>query len=166
MRSLTSSGLTALFAIALVWVGVHQWFSGTLMVVDELRSRVGAAHTLSTAAALKPNPEPVLRDVDTAEWPSRHTADALVEQASQQAQRQGIAIRAVSVAHHAATPSAWGRVVLEMSTTGPYAAQKSWQASLQKSHPALAVQSVRWQATPASGSGLDAQWSWVLHVRD
>lgn len=166
MRSLTSSGLTALFSIALVWVGVHEWLSSTLTVVDELRSRVGAAHPLSAAAALQPNPEPALTIVDTADWPSRHTVDALVEQASQNALRQGLAIRAVSVAHHAATPSVWGRVVLEVSTTGPYAAQKSWQASLQKSHPALAVQSVRWQATPASGSGLDAQWSWVLHVRD
>lgn len=91
----------------------------------------------------------------------RHSADALVEQASQQAKRQGLAMRAVSVAHNAATPSAWGRVALEVSTTGPYAASKAWQASLQQAHPALAVQSVRWQAASAPGAGLDAQWTRV-----
>lgn len=158
--------LTALSICALAWLAAHEWQASALTSLDQLQSQVDASLRWRGAAAQTPTPESTARGIDAKEWPSRHSADALVEQISQQAQRQGLAMRAVSVAHNAATPSAWGRVALEVSTTGPYAASKAWQASLQQAHPALAVQSVRWHAASAPGAGLDAQWTWVLHVRD
>lgn len=158
--------LAALAACSFIWFAAHEWQASALTSLDQLQSQVYSALEQPRAAAPTPTAEPATTGPDPSGWPSRHSADALVEQASQQAQRKGLAVRAVSVAHNAATPSAWGRVMLEVSTTGPYAAQKAWQASLQQVHPALAVQSVRWQAASAPVAGLDAQWTWVLHVRD
>lgn len=96
----------------------------------------------------------------------RQTVDEVVEQLSAAGLKQGLSIRSLAISHQAATPSSWGKVMLDISTTGSYAASKAWQAALMQSFPTLAVQNLRLQVSPGSTNGLDAQWTWVLHVRD
>lgn len=92
--------------------------------------------------------------------------DAVVQQASQEAVRWGLVVRSLSVSHQASTPPAWGKVTLEVSTVGTYVASKAWQSGLMQAFPSLAVQNLRLQSAPGSPGSLDAQWTWVLHVRD
>lgn len=96
----------------------------------------------------------------------RKAVNEVVQQASQTALSQGITIRSLSVSHQIASPAVWGKVTLDVSTTGTYSALKAWQSTLSQRFPALAVQSLRMQAAAAPSGGLDAQWVWVLHVRD
>lgn len=101
------------------------------------------------------------------QWPHRAEVDQVVQNASFAAVKQGLTIRSLSVSHQAATPTAWGRVTLDIATNGSYAASKAWQAALQHRHPALAVQKLQLQTgATAMPSSIDGQWTWVLHVRD
>lgn len=100
------------------------------------------------------------------EWPLRQSVDEVVQQASELAARSGVNIRSLSVSHQPASPAASGRVNLEVSAGGSYAALKAWQADVSQRFPALAVQNLRMQATAGAVNGLESQWTWVLYVRD
>lgn len=102
----------------------------------------------------------------TDQWPSRHITNEVIQQASEEASRRGMVVRSLSVTHQAATASSWGKVMLEVSTRGSYAASKAWQSALMQVNPSLAVQNLHLQAVPASPGVLDAQWTWALHVLD
>jgi hypothetical protein len=100
------------------------------------------------------------------EWPLRQSVDEVIQQASQSAVRFGVNIRSLSMSHQPASPAVWGRVSLQVSAGGSYAALKGWQADLSQHFPALGVQNLRVQAPTGSMTGLESQWSWVLYVRD
>ncbi|MCD2513773.1 hypothetical protein [Comamonas endophytica] len=114
-------------------------------------------------------PEPPASDAathQTDQWPSRHSTNEVIRQASEEASHRGIVLRSLSVTHHAATASSRGKVMLDVSTRGSYAASKVWQSALMQGNPSLAVQNLRLQAVPGSHGVLDAQWTWVLYVHD
>lgn len=101
------------------------------------------------------------------EWPLRQSVDEVIQQASQSAVRLGVNIRSLSVYHQVASPAAWGRVNLEVSAGGSYAALKGWHSAVSQKFPSLAVQNLRMQvATGGNPAGLESQWTWVLYVRD
>lgn len=100
------------------------------------------------------------------QWQPRSSIDEVVHQASLSAASLGVGVKTLAVSHQAQTPTAWGRVAVDVSATGSYSAMKSWQASMAHRFPALAVQSLRLQTDAAHAAGLSAQWVWVLHVRD
>lgn len=100
------------------------------------------------------------------EWPLRQSVDEVIQQASQSAVRLRVNIRSLSVSHQPASSAAWGRVSLQVSAGGSYAALKGWQADVSQRFPTLAVQNLRVQASAGSTAGLESQWTWVLYVRD
>lgn len=98
----------------------------------------------------------------------RTEVDAVVRAASESAKSQAMTLRTLSVSHQPASVNVWGKVTLEASASGTYAALKVWQSGLQAVFPSLAVQTLRLQSASAAPTpgGLEAQWTWVMHVRD
>jgi hypothetical protein len=122
---------------------------------------------LANESGANPLPAHAQPALNPSEWPARAEVDAVVELAGLTAQAQGVTLRSLTVSHQAASTQAWGQVTLDASTSGSYAALKAWQDGMQQAFPLLAVRSLRLQAAPAGGmGGLEAQWTWVLHVRD
>jgi hypothetical protein len=121
----------------------------------------------ATGSGANPLPAHAQPALNPSEWPTRAEVDAVVQLAGETAQAQGVTLRSLTVSHQAASTQAWGQVTLDASTSGSYAALKTWQDGMQQAFPSLAVRSLRLQAAPAGGEGgLDAQSTWVLHVRD
>lgn len=104
--------------------------------------------------------------LDPQGWPERAKAEDLVGYAGRMARVHGVHLRSITVAHHPATARDWGRVTFEVAGSGAYAGLKAWQAEMQANQPALAVQQLRWQSGRNSAGLLEAQWTWVLYVRD
>jgi hypothetical protein len=98
--------------------------------------------------------------------PFRHSIDYVVQRIGEEAARQGLALRSLSIAHQAASPSAIGTVGLEVSTLCQYASCKAWQSVLTQTFPSLAVRSLRLQPAAGSSGEIDAQWTLVLYVQD
>lgn len=133
------------------------------LLVHQARAQVGV-NPLSNAGV----PLPITKtNIETANWPLRLDVDEVLRHAGEIAEAQGVALRTISVSHQDASVQAWGRVTLDVSASGRYAALKAWQSAMQKDFSSLSVQSLRLQGNPNSGPGdLDVQAIWVLHVRD
>jgi hypothetical protein len=131
--------------------------------VEQARAQL-AADPLPNADTAVPTLHANLEPVN---WPLRADVNEVLRHAGETAQTQGVALRTISVSHQDASVQAWGRVTLDVSAFGRYAALKAWQSAMQKDFSSLSVQSLRLQGNPSSGSGdLDAQAIWVMHVRD
>lgn len=165
LRSPAFHMLAALVVCSLVAVCAHQLGARSQGEVQQMQAELIASTRQNALPGLLP-PAAQTPAHEAAPWPLRQTVDEVVQQASQEALRAGVGVRSLSVSHQSASPAAWGRVNLEVSASGGYAALKAWQASLSQRFPALAVQNLRLQAVPGSPAGLEAQWTWVLHVRD
>jgi hypothetical protein len=103
---------------------------------------------------------------EASRWPLRDQLDDLIREAGGAAHAHGVAVRTMSVSHTPTSAQAWGRVALDVSASGSYAALKTWQAAMQQGFPALSVQSLRLQGNTPNMAGLEAHAIWVLHVRD
>lgn len=122
---------------------------------------------LAAIDPLKTDPMSPPANTGPRQKPPRVEADDVVLQAGEAAQVYRVYLRTLSVSHQSTSTQASGRVTLDVSASGSYAALKAWQTALQQRFPALSVQSFRMQASPSSaGAALDAQMIWVLHVRD
>lgn len=141
--------------------GERQLENAIALAQQPLAGLGALAVAASTSQAASP-------ELDPSAWPPRSAVDELVKAASETAKARGLAIRSLSVSHQPASANAWGKVPQEASASGTCAALKGWQSGLQAQFPRLAVQALRMQsawATPAP-EGRQAQWTWVMHVRD
>lgn len=129
------------------------------------RLQAEAAASQSTVALPVLPAEPVSSPL-AVEWPLRQAVDEVIQQAGLAARRSGVNIRSLSVSHQAASPAARGRVNLEVSAGGSYAALKAWQSDVLARFPALAVQNLRMQVAAGGAAALESQWTWVLYVGD
>jgi hypothetical protein len=132
-------------------------------LVRQAHAELGAKHLLSAEI-----PVPYTNtSMEPVNWPLRADVNEFLRHAGETAQARGVALRTISVSHQAASVQAWGRINLDVSAYGRYAALKAWQSAMQQRSSSLSVQSLRLQGSASSGSGdLDAQAIWVLHVRD
>ena len=165
LRSPVSHLFGALAVCSLVTVGAYQMYDRSQSKVLQLQAELIASTQQSALPRVRSLTAqvPALRP---ATWPLRQTVDEVVQQTSQEALRAGVAVRSLSVSHHAPSPVSWGRVNLEVSAAGSYAALKAWQADVSRRFPALAVQHLRMQAAAAGAAALESQWTWVIYVRD
>jgi hypothetical protein len=99
-------------------------------------------------------------------WPARADVDHVVQLAGKSALELNVSLRSINVSTRSASVQSWGSVSLDVSGSGSYSALKAWQSGMQKAFPALAVQTLRIQAPPNGAGLVEAQWTWVLHVRD
>lgn len=146
--------------------GASQWRTRAERSIEQLHAAQTALEQLNTAEGrLKTVADPA-QALRPEQWPLRQSIDTVIQQASQEALRLGLVVQSLSVSHQAASPAGWGRVNLDVSTAGSYAGSKAWQAFLMQNFSTLAVQNLRLQALPGLATGINAQWTWVLHVRD
>ena len=133
-------GLAALLVCSLAAIVAGHWHAPAEHAVDQLLAERNSLEQQKTTegehATAAASAQPQTREP----WPLRGSVDTLVQQASLEALLRGLVVRSLSVSHQAATPTAWGKVNLEVSTTGTYAAFKVWQAGLMQAFPSLAVQ--------------------------
>lgn len=155
-----ASAVVVCAAFATVGYGLVSWKrSQTQGVQNEVAA-------LERTMALPNVPAELVAAQPALEWPLRQSVDEVVQQASELAVRGGVNIRSLSVSHQADSPAAWGRVNLEVSAGGSYAALKAWQAAVSQRFPSLAVQNLRMQAAVGGAAVLESQWTWAMYVRD
>ena len=121
---------------------------------------------MGRAMALPSTPTESVPAVPAFAWPLRQSINEVVQQASQAAMHSGVSIRSLTGSHQLASHGTLGRVNLDVSASGGYAALKAWQADVSQHFAALSVQGLRVQAAAGTAAGLESHWTWVLHVRD
>lgn len=154
---------SAVATCAVLGVAAYKLVSLEQSKVQRLQAEVA---TSERTVALPSLPAKQSSGPSAVEGALRQSVDGVIQQANQSAVHLGVSIRSVSVSHQAASPAALGRVSLEVSAGGSYAALKSWQAEVLARFPALAVQTQRMHAAAGDAMALESQWTWVMYVRD
>jgi len=135
--------------------------------IQRMQMAVSQAHSqLVAASSPQTRIEALSSSKDPVHWPPRTEADEVVRKAGEVAEVHGVSLRTLSASHQTASTQIWGRVTLDVTLSGSYAALKAWQAAMQQRFPSLSVQSLRMQGIPSSAGAQDAQLIWVFHVRD
>ena len=98
--------------------------------------------------------------------PSSRGSDDLVQFLSTQAKALNVQISAVSIQRSSASVSELGRVQLQASIRGTYAAIKSLFADLLGRYPSLGIQAVNLRARAQDATQTEAEVTLVWYVKD
>lgn len=155
--------LSVVALAGIIFASQKQQLQTAFLLVHKARAQLAVNPLLGAGLAL-----PIVKtNIETASWPLRMEVNEVVRHAGEIAEAQSVSVRTISISHQPVSVQAWGRVTLDVSASGRYAALKAWQSGMQKDFSSLSVQSLRLQGNSNSGSGdLDAQAILVLHVRD